>query len=261
MIDSHVNLHHHLFDGELTEIIDRAKANGVNAMLTICDRMENMENIKRICHSNPNIWYSIGAHPHEAKDHIELRASEIIDACNDELAIGIGEAGLDFHYDLSPRHQQIRVFETQIEAAQIAQLPLIVHTRLADDIMGEMLESAMKSKPFPLLMHCYTSSNQLMRRMLDIGAYISISGIATFKNASDVRDNIKDIPDDRLLIETDCPYLSPIPMRGRRNEPSFIRLLLDFMAQLKGLDNNQLEQILDENFLRLFAKANLVPND
>lgn len=260
MIDTHVNLHHKLFADDLEQTITRANKNGINAMLTICDRMENLKAISNICKSHQNIWYSVGAHPHEAKDHLNLDSNEICYACNDDLAIGIGEAGLDFHYDFSPRDAQLKVFETHIEAAQKAQLPLIVHTRLADDLTGDVLEDAMRECEFPLLMHCYTSSNALMRRMLDIGAFVSISGIATFKNAQDVRDNINDIPDDRLLIETDCPYLAPIPMRGQRNEPSFIQYLLDYLAKFKGMNPNILEQNLDRNFLNLFKKAKLVEN-
>ncbi len=261
MIDSHVNLHHEKFAGEIDEIIMRAHDSGVSAMLTICDRIENLNQIKAICHANKNIWYSVGAHPHEAKDHLNLTAQQIIALCEDPLAIGIGEAGLDFHYDLSPRDQQIKVFEAHIEAAQEIGLPLIVHTRLADEIMGDILENSMKLKAFPLLMHCYTSSNELMRRMMDIGAYVSISGIATFKNAEDVRANILDIPNERLLIETDCPYLAPIPMRGRRNEPSFIRHVFDFVCGFKKMDAGDLDQILDRNFFELFKKAKMVPHD
>ena len=255
MIDTHVNLHHHAYNDDLEEMLVRAKEGGIHGMLTICDRFENRHNIHEIVKNRPNYWMSIGAHPHEAKDHLELKSSDLVEFARLEKVIGIGECGLDFHYDLSPRNQQISVLETHIEAAQECQLPLIIHTRLADEETQEILVNAMKFKEFPLLMHCYTSGEKLLRSMIEIGAFVSISGIATFKNANDVRDNAKIIPKNRLLLETDCPYLAPIPKRGLRNEPLFILHLAQFMAQFLEIDYDEFVKMVDENFFEIFKKA------
>jgi TatD DNase family protein len=255
MIDTHVNLHHHLYQDDLAEVLQRAKDGEIHGMLSICDRFENRNQILKIVENRDNFWMSVGAHPHEAKDHLNLTPQDLVEFANHNKVIGIGECGLDFHYNLSPHDQQIKVLETHIIASQICQLPLIVHTRLADEIMMKMLEEAMREKAFPLLMHCYTSGEILLRKMLEIGAYISISGIATFKNAQDVRNNLLIIPSDRLLIETDCPYLSPIPKRGTRNEPEFINYLAKFMAEFLKEDLDTFKQRVDNNFYRLFAKA------
>lgn len=257
MIDTHVNLHHHLYDEDLKEVMARAEAAGVNAMLTICDRTSNVDKIREIANSYKNVWFSVGAHPHEAKDHLDLSFSDYCEMAKNPKAIGIGEAGLDFHYNFSEQADQIKVFQDQIRASQECQLPLIVHTRNADEKMGELLLNSMKEKEFPLLLHCYTSSNELMKKCIDINAYVSISGIATFKNADDVRANIKDIPFNRLIIETDCPYLSPIPKRGIRNEPSFIIYVAEYIASYLNIAKEALIEQTDANFFELFKKAQL----
>ncbi len=255
MIDTHVNLHHHLYEEDLEDVLKRAKDNGINGMLTICDRFDNANKIMKIIQERNDFWMSIGAHPHEAKDHLNLKISDLVDFSKNDKVIGIGETGLDFHYDLSPREQQVSVFETHIYASQETQLPLIVHTREADDTMAEILIKAMNEKEFPLLMHCYTSSENLLKKMVEINAFVSISGIATFKNANDVRNNIKFIPKNRLLVETDCPYLSPIPKRGTRNEPAFIIHLVEFLCQFLNEEKGDLIKRLDDNFYTLFKKA------
>lgn len=257
MIDTHVNLHHEKYNDDLEEVINRANLANIDGMLSICDRMENGEKILSIVENREKFWMSIGAHPHEAKDHINLSIEDLCNFAKHKKVIGIGETGLDFHYDLSPRNVQIDVFETHIKASQNLQLPLIVHTRLADVETANILTKAMKEQEFPLLMHCYTSGEELLKNMLDVNAYVSISGIATFKNANDVRDNIQYIPNNRLLVETDCPYLAPIPKRGQRNEPAFINYLVEYLAQFLAKDLNQLKLELDENFYNLFKKAKL----
>ncbi len=257
MIDTHVNLHHHLYENDLDEVLNRAYEGGIHGMLTICDRVENRHKIIQIIEAKPKYWMSIGAHPHEAKDHLDLTSNDLVEYSKHKKVIGIGECGLDFHYNLSPHNEQIKVFETHIEAAQNCQLPLIVHTRLADEVTNTILVNAMKQKEFPLLMHCYTSGSDLLKSMLDIGAFVSISGIATFKNANDVRENASIIPKNKLLLETDCPYLAPIPMRGQRNEPLFIKHVAQFMAKYFEMDYDDLVQIVDSNFFRLFQKATI----
>lgn len=255
MIDTHVNLHHHLYENDLEEVLNRAHNGGIDGMLTICDRIENFGKIHEIIANRQNYWMSVGAHPHEAKHHLQMSVDDLVDFSKNPKVVGIGETGLDFHYNLSPHDEQIKVFETHIHAAQQTQLPLIVHTREADNLMGDILCAEFKNKEFPLELHCYTSGSQLLKRGLDIGAYVSISGIATFKNAQDVRDNIQYIPNDRLLVETDCPYLAPIPKRGQRNEPLFVNFVAEYLANFLKRDLNELSQELDNNFFKLFKKA------
>ena len=255
MIDTHVNLHHHLYRDDLNEVLARAKAGGIHGMLSICDRIENFEAILEIVTPLDHFWLSVGAHPHEAKDHLDLSVERLVGFCGHEKVIGIGETGLDFHYGLSPEPDQIQVFLTHIHAAQATQVPLIVHTRNADAIMGDILTNEHRNKAFPLLMHCYTSGDELLKKCIDLGAFVSISGIATFRNADDVRNNIKYIPSDRLLVETDCPYLAPVPKRGQRNEPLFLNYLVDYLAQYLQRDIEELRAELDNNFFRLFARA------
>lgn len=255
MIDTHVNLHHELYKDDLVNVIENAKNANIHGMLSICDRIENIDKIIAIVEKYENFWASVGAHPHEAKDHLDLTAQKLAELSKHPKIIGIGETGLDFHYNLSPHNEQIKVFEEHIKASQITGLPLIVHTREADQLMGDILEKRMKEKEFPLLLHCYTSGVELLKRGLNLGAYVSISGIATFRNATDVRENINYIPKDKLLIETDCPYLSPIPMRGKRNEPAFIIYLLEYLANYLSRDKNELANELDANFYSIFKKA------
>ncbi len=255
MIDTHVNLHHHLYESDLEDVLKRAEEGGIHGMLSICDRIENYGKILSIVENRDNFWMSVGAHPHEAKDHLELNSDKLVALAQNKKVIGIGETGLDFHYNLSHKEDQIKVFKEHIKASQINQLPLIVHTRLADIETAQILEQAMKENEFPLLMHCYTSGTELLKKSLDLGAYVSISGIATFRNATDVRDNIQYIPPNRLLVETDCPYLAPIPKRGQRNEPEFINHLVNYLSEFLGKPHDEFKEELDKNFFSLFKRA------
>ena len=255
IIDSHVNLHAPQFAEDQAAVIDRARAAGVALMLTISDRLSNFDKVLALASTHDDIWATVGTHPHEAKDDPHLAALTLVDLARHPRVVGIGECGLDYHYDLSPREVQRQVFSAHIEAAQISGLPLVVHTREADEDMGRMLEEAFAQKPFKLLMHCYTSGAELARRMADIGAYFSVSGIATFKAAEDVRAVIADMPADRLIVETDCPYLAPIPMRGRRNEPAFVPYVLAKLAQIRGWSLKEAEVRTEEAFFRLFDKV------
>ncbi|MFZ4067813.1 MAG: TatD family hydrolase, partial [Phenylobacterium sp.] len=221
LIDSHVNLHAPQFDTDRQEVIDRARAAGIALMVNISDRLTTFPANRAIAQA-PDIWCTVGVHPHEAKDVPDLSPRTLTDLADDPKVVGIGETGLDFHYDLSPRDIQARVFAAHIAAAQESGLPLVVHTREADDLMGDMLEAAFARAPFRMLLHCYTSGAELARRAAAMGAWFSVSGIATFKAAEDVRAVIRDMPADRIIVETDCPYLAPIPHRGRRNEPAFL---------------------------------------
>ena len=255
MIDSHVNLHHESFATDFDEVLERAAEAGVHAMLTICDKMASLPAIEAISAPRNNVWHSVGVHPHYADDHQDLTISQLVAASANPKAIGIGETGLDFHYGYSAEAAQIAVFRTHIEAARATGLPLIVHTRQADELTATILEEEMGKGAFKILLHCYTSGLDLLQRGLNLGAYVSFSGIATFKNANDVREAARLVPLDRLLIETDCPYLAPIPMRGRRNEPAFLPLVSQYLADFYGIEAREFADRTDRNFFALFDKA------
>jgi TatD DNase family protein len=234
LIDSHVNLHAPQFADDQAEVIARARAAGVGLMITICDKLASFEAIATLAQTHADIWCTVGVHPHEAKDYADLAPETLIALGDHPRVVGIGECGLDYHYDLSPRDVQRQVFKAHIAAAQATGLPLVVHTREADDDMGEMLERAYAEQPFKLLMHCYTSGAELASRAAALGAWFSVSGIATFKAADEVRAVIAKMPEDRILLETDCPYLAPAPFRGRRNEPAYLPHIAAKLAQIRG---------------------------
>jgi TatD DNase family protein len=253
IIDSHVNLHAPQFDEDRQAVIERARAAGVALMVNISDRVSNFAACRALA-DQPDIWCTVGTHPHEAKEDPELSAHTLIALAADPRVVGIGECGLDFHYDLSPRDIQARVFRAHIAAARETGLPLVVHTREADEVMGEILEAEYADGPFRLLMHCYTSGAELARRCADLGAWFSVSGIATFKAAEDVRAVIRDMPADRIIVETDCPYLAPIPHRGRRNEPAYVPHVLAKLAEVRGWSLAEAEARTTEAFFNLFDR-------
>ncbi|MEI6282274.1 MAG: TatD family hydrolase [Alphaproteobacteria bacterium] len=255
IIDSHVNLHAPQFDLDREAVIDRARAAGVGLMLTICDKVSAFEAVHAVAMGNPDIWASVGTHPHEAKENPELTADDLVRLCARPRVVGIGECGLDFHYDLSPREIQISVFKVHIEAARRSGMPLIVHTREADEIMGNILETEYAKGPFRILMHCYTSGAELAKRMAALGAWFSVSGIATFKAAQDVRDIVGEMPADRIMVETDCPYLAPVPMRGRRNEPAYVGHVLAELARIRGWTLREAESRTSTAFFNLFDRV------
>ena len=255
LIDSHVNLHSEKYEDDGEEVIARARASGVAGMLTISDRISSADEIKRICARYPFMWRSVGAHPHYAVEHPDLTADFLVDLAADEDVIGIGECGLDFHYNYSPREDQLIVFRKHIEAAQRTGLPLIIHTREADKEMRDLLERAMSNAPFIPLLHCYTGGIELAEAVMEMGGYAAFSGIMTFKNAEDVRAVAKALPLDRIILETDCPYLAPVPMRGRRNEPAYLVHVAVKFAELRGLSEEEAAIITTDNFFRLFSRA------
>ena len=251
-IDSHVNLHGEAFAEDRDAVIARARAAGVTRMITISDRLSSAPAVLAIAETHDGIWASVGQHPHNAKDAPDVTAADLVKLADHPRVVGIGETGLDRHYNLSPIEQQIASFRAHVGAAQETGFPLIVHTREADELMGDLLEEGAGQGAFPLLMHCYTSGAELARRALALGAYFSLSGILTFKAASDVRAVAREIPLDRIILETDCPYLAPIPHRGRRNEPAFIVDLYKFFCAERGLELEQGAEIVADNFYRLF---------
>jgi len=255
LIDSHVNLHAPQFDSDRDDVITRAREAGVRVMVNISDRVSNFEAVHAVAASHPDIWCTVGTHPHEAKENEALRAEELISLASRSKVVGIGETGLDFHYDLSPREVQATVFRAHIEAARRTGLPLVVHTREADAVMADMLEEEQARGAFKLLLHCYTSGPELARRAAALGACFSVSGIATFKAAEAVRAVIRDMPADRIIVETDCPYLAPAPMRGRRNEPAFLPHVVAKLAELRGWSVAETEARTADAFFALFDRA------
>lgn len=255
MFDTHVNLHGDAFADDVREVIGRGRQAGVSRFLTICDRMDNFPRILELAETHADIWCSVGVHPHHTKDFPDLSADDLVQAADHPKVVAIGETGLDLHYGYSPEADQVASLERHIEAARRTGLPLILHTREADDLMAATLERTFAEGAFQPLLHCYTGGADLCRRALALGAYVSVSGILSFKSASAVRDVIADVPMDRLILETDCPYLAPMPMRGRRNEPAFLVHVAEALAKLKGMEVEAVKSITEANALRLFGKV------
>jgi TatD DNase family protein len=252
LVDSHCHLDFADFAAERDAVVARARAAGVGTMLTIATRLDQFAAVSSIAEADPDIWCSVGVHPHEAADHAALSAADLARLASHPRVVGIGETGLDFHYDHSPREVQERVFRTHIAAAQTSGLPLIIHARAADDAVARMLR---EERAPPGVMHCFSSGRGLAEAALDLGFYISLSGIVTFKNAEELRAIVRDVPLERLLVETDAPYLAPVPYRGRRNEPAYVAATAMAVAVLKGVDPEHLAAATTDNFFRLFKKA------
>ncbi|HEY7991976.1 MAG TPA: TatD family hydrolase [Stellaceae bacterium] len=251
LVDSHCHIDFAELD-ERPALIDRARAAGVRTMLTIGTKAEELAEVIEIASSDPDIWATVGIHPHEA----QATPDDIIDRLADMVAhpkvIGIGETGLDFHYDHSPRERQAELFRAQCRLARAAGLPVIVHSRNADTETAAILKEEGVTRG---IIHCFSTTRALSEPALALGFHISISGIVTFKNADELRGIVGEIPLDRLLIETDAPYLAPIPMRGKTNEPAFIVHTAAKVAELKGISAEELGRITTDNFFRLFTKA------
>ena len=255
MFDTHVNLHGEPFADDLEEVLERAREAGVTKFLAICDRFDNFESVLAIARSHDDIWCSAGVHPHHAKDFPDLRIETLTQAASNPEVVAIGETGLDFHYGYSAEADQVTSLRKHISAARDTGLPLILHTREADELMADILEDEYRKGAFQPLLHCYTGGPDLAQRALSLGAYVSVSGILSFKSAKEVRAVIADVPIDRIILETDCPYLAPVPMRGRRNEPAYLAHVAEALASLKGMPVDEIKQITDENAVRLFAKV------
>jgi TatD DNase family protein len=252
LIDSHVNLHHHSFAEDRDAVIARARDAGVGRMITICDKIENFDQVIAIAEANGDIYASVGAHPHYAKDHLDLSVDRLVKLGAHPKVVGVGETGLDQHYKFSPFEDQVRVFRAHAEAARQLNKTLIIHTREADDAMAALLEEEAGKGPLRILMHCYTSGMDLAKRGLALGAYFSFSGIMTFKNADDVREVATMVPLDRVIVETDCPYLAPVPFRGQRCEPMHVAAVQAYFFKLRGLEEEEGSALLADNFFRLF---------
>ena len=254
IIDSHVNLHAPQFDEDRDAVIARAREAGVQMMVEISDRLATFEATHGLAMAHNDIWATVGVHPHEARHYEDLTADRLVELAARPKVVGIGECGLDFHYDLSPREVQAAVFRVHIEAARRSGLPLVVHTREADGIMAAILEEEQARGPFRFLMHCYTSGPELAEKAAELGAWFSVSGIATFKAAAEVREIIAVMPADRIIVETDCPYLAPVPHRGRRNEPAYVTHVLDKLAEIRGWSRDEAEARTTDAFFALFDR-------
>ncbi len=255
LIDSHCHLDFNDFEDDLDELITRAKENGVTTILNAGNNINELENQLRLSEKYPFIYTAVGVHPHNAAEYPDIKAEDFIAATRHKKVVGIGETGLDYYYDYAPRDLQKKIFIEQIKAAQETGLPLIIHTRDADDDTIAVLGEQYKIKPFTGEIHCFSSSRRLAEFALSIGFYISASGIITFNKSQELREIFADIPLDRLLVETDAPFLAPVPKRGRRNEPSFVRYTAERLAQIKGIPYEELAQITSDNFCNLFRKA------
>jgi len=252
LVDSHCHLDVPDFAAERDAVIGRARAAGVETMLTICTRLDQFDGVRKIAEAYDRIWCSVGAHPHEAADHAPLLTDQLLGLTEHPKVVGIGETGLDFHYDLSARDIQERVFRTHIAASRASGLPLIIHAREADSEIGRMIE---EERPPPGVLHCFSSGRALAETAIKLGFYVSISGIVTFRNAEELRGIVRGLPLDRLLVETDAPYLAPVPYRGKRNEPAFVAATAAAVAALKGVAPDHLAAVTHDNFVRLFTKA------
>ncbi len=251
MIDSHCHLDHEPLISNLFEVIKRSKEAGITKLLTICTTLDSFEKIKEIIEFDKIIYGTYGIHPHEAKN-FEISSNKIINEINNnKKIIGIGETGLDFYYNHSEKKIQIESFEKHIEAAIELKIPIIIHSRNADDEMYEILKKY-KNKDLKILMHCFTGSKNFAKKLFEFNTYFSASGIITFKNSNKLQETFKIIPKDKLLIETDSPYLAPVPNRGKKNEPSFVRFTADKLANIKKITNKELIDITTKNFNNLF---------
>jgi TatD DNase family protein len=252
--DTHVNLHHERFDEDRAEVVARAREAGISDMVEICQMSTEFEKVIGIAEEF-GLWATIGTHPHHAKDDVELTVENLVRHAAHPRVVGIGETGLDFHYGFSDEPTQRANFAKHIAASQQTKLPLIIHSREADEMMDATLREAYAQDSFPMLLHCFTATPKLAECVLELGGYVSFSGIATFKNAHDVRAAVDLIPDDKLLIETDCPYLTPVPDRGRRCEPHHVARVGEMIAELRDWTAKQCATITTANAYRCFAKA------
>jgi TatD DNase family protein len=252
LVDSHCHLDFPDFAGEHDAVLARARAADIGTMLTICTRLDQFPAVRAIAEAHDNVWCSVGAHPHEAAEHAGTTAIQLAALAEHPRVVGIGETGLDFYYDHSPRDVQEQVFRAHIAASKASGLPLIVHAREADCEIARILR---QESPRAGVLHCFSSGRGLAEAALDLGFCISISGIVTFRKADELRAIVRDVPLDRLLVETDAPYLAPVPHRGKRNEPAYVVATATAVAELKGIALDELAAATTENFFRLFQKA------
>ncbi len=255
LVDSHCHLDFKVFDDDHDGVIARARAAGVGTMLTIGTSFQGFPGVRDIAEAHDDIYCSIGVHPHEADAHTEVEAAHLVKLAVHPKVVGIGETGLDYHYDYSQRDQQKRCFRAHLAAARETGLPAIIHSRNAETDTGDLLAEAVAEGPVTGVLHCFSASRELAERCLDLGFHISFSGIVTFKSAEELREVAEMVPLDRLLVETDAPYLAPVPKRGRPNQPAYVALTATKVAEVRGMALNDLAAATTDNFFSLFNKA------
>jgi TatD DNase family protein len=255
LIDSHCHLNYEGLAERQDEVLDHARERGVGGFLNISTRQKEWSDVIAVAERHSDVWASVGVHPHEADAHPDLGATALAEATNHPRVIAIGECGLDYYYDKSDREAQRQRFQAHIGAARQTGLPLVVHTRDAEEDTAAILDEAVRQGDVRGVLHCFTGSAELARKGLDLGFFISLSGIVTFKNARDLQDTAKWLPADQMLVETDAPFLAPVPHRGQKCEPAFVADTASFVAELRGEDPGALAESTTANFFKLFSKA------
>lgn len=255
LVDSHCHLDFADFGDEIDDVVARARAAGVGTMVSISTHLSRFDGVRAVAERFDDVWCSVGVHPHHAGEEGQDDPNRLIEMAAHPRVVGIGESGLDYYYDRSPRDRQQTSFRAHIAAARETGLPLIVHARDADEDTAAILRDEVGKGAFTGVMHCFSSGRGLAEAALELGMYVSFSGILTFKNAQELREIARDVPDDRLLVETDAPFLAPVPNRGKRNEPSFVVHTAEALADVKGMAVADLHTLTSDNFFRLFARA------
>ncbi|TVR07901.1 MAG: TatD family deoxyribonuclease [Salinarimonadaceae bacterium] len=261
IVDSHCHLDFPDFANDLPGVLDRAEAAGVDRVVTISTRVARYDVYRALAESDPRVFFTVGTHPHNAAEEPDPEVAELVRLSRHPLCVAIGESGLDYHYDKSPRDVQRHVFRTHIAAAREAGLPLVIHAREADEDMIEILTAEMREGRFDAVLHCFSSTEALARTGVELGFYVSFSGILTFKRSDELRAIARSLPLDRLLVETDAPYLAPQKYRGKRNEPAYTTLTAQVLAETVGVSLEEIARITTENFERLFRKAGLAARE
>jgi TatD DNase family protein len=254
-VDSHCHLNYKGLIEEQSSVLDRAKAAGVSAMLNISTRESEWDDVIGVAEANPEVWASVGIHPHEADNHADIDTVKLVTKAAHPRVVAIGETGLDYYYDKSDRDRQRLSFRAHIAAARESRLPIIVHTRDAEDDTATIMADEMGKGAYTGVIHCFTASRNFADQALEMGLYISLSGIVTFKNAKAIQDVAAAIPEDRLLIETDAPFLAPVPHRGRTCEPAFVVDTAKFLCDIRNVELHHLAATTRTNFYSLFTKA------
>jgi TatD DNase family protein len=255
LIDSHCHLDFPELAADRAGVLSRAKAAGIDGMVTISTRVKRFDEIRAIAEENAEVWCSVGTHPHHADEELDIFTEDLVRLSQHPKCVAIGEAGLDYFYDNAPKEAQETGLRRHIAASRLTGLPLVIHSRSADVHMAAVLTDEVGQGAFPFVLHCFTGGAELARQALELGGYISFSGIITFKNAEEIREVAKFVPADRYLVETDAPYLAPVPHRGGTNEPSFVAHTAAKVAEVRGISLEQLGTETTSNFFRLFSKA------
>jgi TatD DNase family protein len=258
LVDSHCHLDFPDLVADVDGVLARATAAGIGRIVTISTRVRRHHEVLGIAERFPQVFCSVGTHPHHAHEELDITAADLVERSRHIKVVAIGEAGLDYHYDFSPRAAQEQGFRAHIAAARATGLPLVIHSREADDDTARILEEEMGQGPFPAVLHCFTGSRALAQAGIALGLYVSFTGILTFKASDELRAIAAELPADRILVETDAPYLAPMPNRGKRNEPAYVVETARTLAEVRGVSLDDISRQTTENFFRLFAK---VPRD